>query len=101
MPVLMTLHAHGDVAALEQRAAADPGGMQAIADKAKAHGCRSHRFYGADDGSMMVVDEWESPEAFNAFFEASPEIQVMMREIGVTEQPEVTFWRELDTHDAF
>jgi hypothetical protein len=24
----------------------------------------------------------------------------MMAEIGVTAEPEVTFWRELDSHDA-
>jgi heme-degrading monooxygenase HmoA len=101
MSVLITLRANGDPAELERRAGANPDEMRAIADKAKAHGCRSHHFYGTDDGTMMVVDEWESEAGFNDFFEASPEIQVMMREVGVTEQPEISFWRELDTHDAF
>jgi hypothetical protein len=35
------------------------------------------------------------------FFEASPDIAQMMQEIGVTSEPEITFWNELDTIDTF
>lgn len=99
MAVLMTLRAKGDPAELERRAEADPEAMQAIAAKAKPNGLISHRFYGSDEGTIMVVDEWETAEGFRAFFDASPEIPELMREVGVTEPPEITFWRELDTHD--
>jgi heme-degrading monooxygenase HmoA len=101
MPVLMTLRVKGDPAELERRATENPARMQAIADDAKSRGAISHRFYGADDGTLLVVDEWESPEQFQAFFAAHPEIQDLMAEVGVTSEPEVTFWRELDTHDRF
>jgi heme-degrading monooxygenase HmoA len=99
MAVLMTLRAKGDASELERRADANPDAMQSIAAKAKPHGLISHRFYGGDDGTIMVVDEWESEEGFRAFFEASPEIAEMMREVGVTEPPTIEFWRELETHD--
>jgi hypothetical protein len=37
---------------------------------------------------------------FQAFFaEARSEIEPMMRELGGTEDPEVMFWRKLETHD--
>ena len=46
-----------------------------------------------------MVDEWQTAEAFQQFFGAHPEIQEMRAQVGVTTQPEVTFWRKLDTND--
>jgi hypothetical protein len=99
--VIMTLQAKGDPAELERRAAGNPDGMGSIAERAKAHGLIAHRFYGSvDGGQIMVVDEWPDPESFQRFFEEMRgEIESMMREVGVTSEPEVTFWRKLDTHD--
>ena len=100
MSVIMTLSAHGDPSALERRAAQNPDAMRAIADRAKEHGLIAHRFYGTDDGEIMVVDEWPDPQSFQAFFEENrSEIEPMMREVGVTSGPDVTFWRKLETHD--
>ena len=49
----------------------------------------------------MVVDEWPDPESFQSFFaEAQSEIEPMMRDAGIQSEPEVTFWRRLETHDA-
>jgi hypothetical protein len=100
MSVIMTLRAQGDPLELERRAAESPDRMRAIADRAKEHGLIAHRFYGSDDGQLMVVDEWPDPQSFQAFFEEMrPEIDPLMREAGVTTDPEVTFWRKLETHD--
>lgn len=101
MPVLMTLRMQGDASALERIAAEDPGRMQAISQDGKARGAISHRFYANDAGEVMVVDEWESPEAFQAFFAAHPEIQQLMADAGVTSEPTITFWRQMDTNDQF
>jgi hypothetical protein len=60
----------------------------------------AHRFYGTDDGKIMVADEWPSAEDFQSFFEhMGPQIQGLMAAAGVTSEPEVTFWRKLDTQD--
>ncbi len=100
MSVLMTLVAHGDAAELERRAAADPGAIAAISARAREHGLIAHRFYGSEDGRIMVVDEWPDPESFQRFFgEMQSEIEPMMQAVGVTAEPEITFWRKLDTHD--
>ena len=101
MSVIMTLKAKGDAAELERRAAGNPEGMQAIAERAKANGLIAHRFYGSlDGGTIMVVDEWPDAESFQRFFEEMrAEIEPMMAEVGVTGEPEVTFWRKLETHD--
>jgi quinol monooxygenase YgiN len=99
MSVIMTLRTTGDVKKLEERAAANPEAMQAIVDRAKEHGVIAHRFYGNDDGKLMVVDEWPDEASFQRFFEEErEEIGRLMGEIGAGE-PEITFWRKLETHD--
>jgi heme-degrading monooxygenase HmoA len=100
MSVLMTLRVKGDAATLESRAAANPAGLQAILEKAKPHGLISHRFYGNAD-EILVVDEWETEEGFHAFFAEATEIPGLMAEVGVRTEPDVTFWRKLETHDDY
>ena len=99
MSVLMTFRAIGDPAKLEASAAEQPELMQSLAEDAKRHGVISHRFYGTADGDIMVLDEWESEDGFHRFFAAHPEIKDLMAGVGVTQEPEVKFWRKLETHD--
>ena len=99
MSVIMTFRAAGNPEELERQAAQNPDAMRSIADRAKGHGLIAHRFYGSE-GKIMVVDEWPDPESFQRFFEKlRPEIEPMMQAAGVTGEPEITFWRKLDTHD--
>ena len=75
--------------------------MSKIAGKAKEHGLIAHRFYGSEDGQIMVLDEWPDPQSFQAFFEEMRgEIEGAMSEVGTSGEPEITFWRELNTADA-
>ena len=100
MSVIMTLRVRGDSKKLEEQAAADPGGIRAIAEEARKEGLTAHRFYGSDDGQIMVVDEWPDQAAFQRFFDANQHrIGPLMASAGVTDEPELTFWRKLDTHD--
>jgi heme-degrading monooxygenase HmoA len=100
MSVLMTFRIAGDPDELERRAGQDPESMRAISEKAKSHGLIAHRFYGSEDGQILVLDEWPDPQSFQAFFEsARSEIEPAMREVGAAGEPEITFWRELETHD--
>ena len=100
MSVIMTFRVKGDPKRLEQLAAENPDKLPAIAERAKDHGLIAHRFYGSDDGSIMVVDEWPDAESFQRFFEsARSEIEPAMQEVGVTSEPEIRFWRKLETGD--
>lgn len=100
MSVIMTLRVQGDPLKLESIAAENPDRMRGIADKAQELGVIAHRFYASDAGEIMVVDEWPDPQSFQAFYEGSrSEIEPLMGEIGATAEPEVTFWRKLETHD--
>lgn len=99
MSVLMTLHASADPKAIEEYADTNPDKMRAIVERAEQAGVIAHRFYGTEGGRIMVVDEWESEEKFNAFFGEADDIREMMGAVGMTGEPEVTFWRELETND--
>jgi quinol monooxygenase YgiN len=96
MSVLMTLRVSGNPKAIE---AIDPAFLKNIADRGREYGVIRHRFYGTDD-EVLVVDEWPDEESFRRFFDASPEIKDVMAEAGVTTEPTIEFWRELDTDDA-
>ena len=102
MSVIVTISVSGDAAQFEATAAADTDRMEAILQRAASHGLIGHRFYGADGGRLMAIDEWPDAESFQTFFEASGEdIGALMAASGITSQPEVTFWRKLETGDDF
>lgn len=100
MSVIMTLQIQADPQKLEALATEDPDRIRGISEQAKQHGVIAHRFYGSQDGRVMVVDEWPDPESFQRFFEgAREEIEPLMRDAGVTSEPEISFWRKLETGD--
>src|SRR5438270_13066588 len=100
MSVIMTMSVQGDPAKMEQIAGENPDRIRSIAERAKSHGPIAHRFYGSDDGQIMVVDEWPDPGSFQQFFEANrAQIEPLMASIGATAEPEITFWRKLETRD--
>ena len=100
MSVIVTVSVSGDPGRLEDYAAANPDTLGGILDQARDRGLIAHRFYGADGGRIMVIDEWPDAESFQAFFEeAGPQIQAMMGAVGATSAPDVAFWRKLETGD--
>jgi hypothetical protein len=89
-----------DPSRLEAIASQDRDRMTSIAGRAKEAGVIAHRFYGSDDGQIMVIDEWPDAQSFHSFFEEqSPNIGPLMEETGVQGEPEVTVWRKLETGD--
>jgi len=94
----MILRVSGDRKKLERFAAENKDLIRGIADRADAHGVIAHRFYGGD-GQIMVVDEWPDAASFERFFEQEqPSIDPLMAQFASGE-PEVTFWRKLETYD--
>ncbi|MBV9438468.1 MAG: hypothetical protein JOZ24_00600 [Candidatus Eremiobacteraeota bacterium] len=100
MSVLMTFWVKGDPRKLEEYARANPDTLRKITDLAKQHGLIAHRFYGTEDGQIMVVDEWPDAQSFQAFFpQAEGLIRPMMEAVGATSPPGINFWRKLETGD--
>jgi|SRR5690242_5976486 heme-degrading monooxygenase HmoA len=99
MSVIMTLWGRGDPEKIEEYAAGHQEEMRSIVERAKEHGLIAHRFYGSD-GQIMVIDEWPDAESFQRFFSSvEAEVAPIMQAAGVTEEPSVSFWRKLETHD--
>jgi hypothetical protein len=96
--VIMTFRVAGDPDKLEQLAAEKGDVLRGISERAKEHGIIAHRFYGSE-GQIMVVDEWPDPESFHRFFESEQETIGPLMEQVATGEPDVTFWRKLETGD--
>lgn len=99
MTVLMTAKFAIDPAKLEQVAQKNAETLRRIVQRAKDHGLISHRFYGNEDG-VLVVDHWPDEESFRTFFAATPDIGDLMREAGATGEPQVSFYRLLAVDDV-
>ena len=100
MSVIVTLRMKADSSRLEEIAAQDPERVKSIASRAQEAGVIAHRFYGSDDGQIMVIDEWPDAQSFHGFFEAqASQIQPLMQDAGVQGPPEVTVWEKLETGD--
>ena len=89
MTVLVVMVVPGDTATFEAFMAGNEDRVVALTAKAKAAGCRGHRF-AVGDGEVVVVDEWDSANQFEAFI-SSPDIQSTMAEMGATGEPRITF----------
>jgi heme-degrading monooxygenase HmoA len=101
MSVLMGMRMTVDPARFEELAREKAEFMKEISHRGKEMGAIHHQFL-AGDGEVIVADEWESAEQFQAFFAAEGErIGALMAEGGVTNQPQPVFLRRLDTADAF
>jgi heme-degrading monooxygenase HmoA len=100
MSVIMTLKVKADPAKFEEVASGNSERLRGIVDAAKEHGLIAHRFYGSDSGEVMVIDEWPDPDSFQAFFSSQQDaIGPLMQDAGAQSEPEITFWRKLETGD--
>lgn len=100
MSVLVVLKVQGDTDVFRQALVDRAGEFEAIGARARAAGALHHRF-GAGDGFVTVVDEWETAEQFNAFF-SDPELQQFIGEIGGSGgPPEMTFSEAVSSPDQF
>jgi len=89
MSVLVVITVPADTGMFEKFMAENPGRVIELTEKAKAGGCRGHRF-AVGDGEVVVIDDWGTAEQFQTFF-SSPDIQGVMGEMGARGEPRVTF----------
>ena len=98
MSVIVTVVIPADVEQFTSWVASDIENITAISQKGKEAGAIHHRF-AIGEGSILVLDEWTSAEAFNEFF-ASPEIAEAMANGGPC-APTVTIYEAMETADQF
>ena len=101
MSVLIALRMNGDVETFQKSLVDRADDFVAIAERAKGQGARHHQF-GVGDGCVLVVDEWDSAEQFQAFF-ADPDLQSFIGEIGgdMSAPPDLTITESIDSPDRF
>src|SRR5262245_38149462 len=100
MSVLVTARFEGDTDQFRRFLETAPERFAEIAPEAKAAGCLHHRF-GIGDGFVLVVDEWESAEAFQTFFSTNEKIPAIVRDAGAAGEPQIVFSEAVSSPDQF
>lgn len=100
MSVLVSVKVAGDTESF-QRALVDRGAeFKEISDRARGVGAIHHRF-GVGDGFILVVDEWESAEQFQAFF-GDPALAAFIGSVGgAASAPDITVTEAVSSPDEF
>jgi hypothetical protein len=99
MSVLVSGRISGDTGKFRHLMKSDPDRFRQIAERAKSAGAIHHRF-GVGDGFVLVVDEWETAEAFQQFFQ-DPDIAAIIADAGGTGQPDIVIAEAIESPDQF
>ena len=99
MSVIVTLWVPGDTDRFREFVSSNEDKMRSIGERARQQGCLAHRF-AVGDGHVLVIDEWESAEQFQKFFD-DPEIAEVMQDSGAQGEPNVAVLDAIKTADQF
>jgi hypothetical protein len=99
MSVLVTMKVQGDVDQFRRFIANEGDRLREVAQRARDEGAIHHRF-GAGDGFVVVVDEWDSAESFQRFF-SRDDVVAIVAEMGAQGDPEIDFTEAVDSPDMF
>jgi hypothetical protein len=73
--------------------------LEDITEDTKGAGILHHRFV-AGAAELVVIDEWETAEQFQGFFEGNPKVERVTSAIGVTGPPTVTVYNSFEAAGA-
>ncbi len=100
MSVLVTVKIPGDTDAFRRYVEEHGEAMAAITEEGRSRGAIHHRF-AIGEGFILVLDEWDNPDSFRAFFEGNERIGEVMAASGAQGEPEITVAEAIDTVDMF
>jgi heme-degrading monooxygenase HmoA len=89
-----------DVAKAIEGLQANAALLEEITEDTKSAGILHHRFI-AGAAELVVIDEWETAEQFQKFFEGNPKVERVTTAIGVTGPPTVTVYNSFEAAGAF
>ena len=98
----VTVIAHfpvADVAKAIEGLQANAALLEEITQDTKGAGIIHHKFV-AGDGEVVVIDEWETAEQFQDFFQGNPKVERVTSLIGVTGAPEVSVYDSFEAAGA-
>jgi quinol monooxygenase YgiN len=101
MSVLVTVKVPGNTDVFRKSLEEHSDEFARISQDARTKGAIHHQF-GLGDGFVLVVDEWESVEQFQAFF-GDPELQAFIASVGgdPAAAPDITVTEWTDSSDRF
>lgn len=102
MTVLVTATVVGDTEVFKRSLTEREEDYAKLAEEAQEAGAIHHRFGIVDERTVLISDEWDSAEAFRAFF-ARPELQQFMGEVGadISVQPTILIAEATESPDEF
>ena len=101
MSVIVMTHVPSQIADFERVVKEYADTFVAMSVEGKAAGAVHHCFVEDTDGSLLIIDEWPTEEAFQAFFDSQEDIPKLMAAAGVAGPPSTTSYRIIDTPDRF
>ncbi|MFE5835247.1 hypothetical protein [Arthrobacter sp. NPDC056493] len=101
MSCIVTVKIHGDTDAFTKSLEERSDEYREISGRGREQGAIHHQF-AVGDGFILVVDEWESAEAFEKFF-SQPDLKAFIGSVGgdPNTPPEITFGESIDSADRF
>ena len=100
MSVIVIGKFKADPANLKKVFAERAADFKAVSEEAKGVGALHHRF-AAGDGEVIIIDEWDKAESFQAFFTGTPVIAELMQAAGVQGEPQIEILETLESPDRF
>ncbi|HMK99418.1 MAG TPA: hypothetical protein VK428_04455 [Acidimicrobiales bacterium] len=94
----VTVIAHFPVADIEKAIAglqANGALLEEITEDTKGGGLIHHTFV-SGEGELVVIDEWETAEQFQSFFEGNAKVAKIMESVGVTGPPAIAIYNEVE-----
>jgi len=96
MSVVVTIHIPvSDVAKAIEGLHENAEFLGEITASTKDSGMLHHRFV-SGDGELVAIDEWETAEQFQSFFDGNPKVAEVMATIGMTGAPEISVFGSID-----
>ncbi len=102
MSVIVTMRAPADTEAFRSfvQTQANADLLKKISEDARSKGAIHHQF-AVGDGYIMIIDEWETADAFTGWFEGNESVGEVMRESGVQGEPEISIGEAFESADQF
>jgi hypothetical protein len=69
--------------------------LEEISESTKGAGMHRHQFV-SGDGELVVIDEWETAEQFQSFFDGNPKVAEVMSSVGMTGAPVISVFEALN-----
>jgi hypothetical protein len=96
MSVVVTIHFPvSDVAKAIEGLHSNGTFLEEISASTKDAGLIHHRFL-SGEGEIVVIDEWETADQFQSFFDGNPKVAQVMSSLGMTGAPDIAIFGSID-----